>query len=255
MVPQHAAKLAMEIISSHFGDLVAKVFRCLLQHGTLSLQEIVRFTDMTGSHVKNCLFVLIQHNCVQVFSTPRKGSTDKTVTQYMAIFDNIINRIRFSKFLSIVKGDLGPEAEALFEGLLHNGRLTFEQMVERSISKEQHMDQALLENHQSELRACFNNLVRWHYVEQCPRPEPFIDPDSEDQPKPTKRRGAKTVEQPPSLEQQAFEAATLTASERFSEIPESSVESAEDGTGNHSSATGHKRKHETLQRANFEGQT
>lgn len=51
---------------------------------------------------------------------------------------------------------------------------------------------------------------------------------------------AQIVEQPPSLEQQAFEAATLAASERFSEIPESSLESAEDGTGNHSSAAGDK---------------
>ncbi|KAF3334842.1 DNA-directed RNA polymerase III subunit rpc3 [Carex littledalei] len=279
MVGQHAAKLAAGIISSHFGDLVAKVCGCLLQHGTLSLQEIVRFTDMMGSNVKNCLLVLIQHNCVQAFSIPRKGSTDKTVTQYMAIFDNIINRMRFSKFLSVVKDDLALEvcendekmqfsvmshdsnctnpgatdktkkkAEVLFEGLIQNGRLTFEQLVERSISKGQHMDQAMRENHRSKLRACFNKLVRWHYVERCPRPEPFIDPDSEDQPKPTKRRGTKIVEQPPSLEQQAFEAATLAASERFSEIPESSVESAEDGTGNHSSAAGDKRKHETLER-------
>ncbi|XP_078168304.1 uncharacterized protein LOC144562866 isoform X2 [Carex rostrata] len=248
MVGQHAAKLAADIISSHFGNLVAKVCGCLLQHGTLSLQEIVRFTDMMGSNVKNCLLVLIQHNCVQAFSIPRKGSTDKTVTQYMAIFDNIINRMRFSKFLSVVKDDLALEAEVLFEGLIQNGRLTFEQLVERSISKGQHMDQAMRDNHQSKLRACFNKLVRWHYVERCPRPEPFIDPDSEDQPKPTKRRGTKIVEQPPSLEQQAFEAATLAASERFSEIPESSVESAEDGTGNHSSAAGNKRKHETLER-------
>lgn len=49
-----------------------------------------------------------------------------------------------------------------------------------------------------------------------------------------------TVEQPPSLEQQAIEAATLAESERFSEIPESSVESTEDGIGNHSAATGGK---------------
>ncbi|KAJ3704297.1 hypothetical protein LUZ61_008002 [Rhynchospora tenuis] len=256
MVGQYGKRLAEEIISTHFGDLVAKVCRCLLHNGTLSLHEIVRYTDMPGSHVKNCLLILIQHNCVQAFCTPRKGSADKTVTLYMTIFDNIINRMRFSKFLSLIKGgDLAPKESqtkegqckyALLKGLLQNGRLTFEQLVERSTSKEQQMDR-VQGKHQSELRACFNELVRLHYVERCPRPEPFIYPEPEDQPKPTRRRGAKTAEQPLSLEQQAIEAATLAESERFSEIPESSVESAEDGIVNHSPATGDKRKRETLE--------
>jgi hypothetical protein len=49
------------------------------------------------------------------------------------------------------------------------------------------------------------------------------------------------VEQPPSIERQAMDAATLAESERFSEIPESSLEMAEeDGNGNQSSATGGK---------------
>jgi hypothetical protein len=133
MVSQHGILLAVAIISDHFGPLVSKVCRCLLRHGALPLQEIVRRLELSPGQVKNSLLVLIQHNCVQAFNAPR-GNGDKTVTHYLAIFDNIVHRQRFSKFLSIIRADI-PESEALLEGLLQNGRLTFGQLVERTISK------------------------------------------------------------------------------------------------------------------------
>lgn len=37
------------------------------------------------------------------------GSTTKTMTQYIALFDNILHRMRFPKFLMVVKYDLGHE--------------------------------------------------------------------------------------------------------------------------------------------------
>lgn len=42
-----------------------------------------------------------------------------------------------------------------------------------------------------EMRANFNNLVHSHYVERCPKPEPFLGPDSEDQSTFARKRGAK----------------------------------------------------------------
>lgn len=44
---------------------------------------------------------------------------------------------------------------------------------------------------QNILRAEFDRLVRAHYVERCPRPEPFISPPEEDKLTSTKRRGSK----------------------------------------------------------------
>lgn len=41
------------------------------------------------------------------------GNGDKTVTHYLAIFDNIVHRQRFSKFLSIIRADI-PEVLACF---------------------------------------------------------------------------------------------------------------------------------------------
>lgn len=42
-----------------------------------------------------------------------------------------------------------------------------------------------------EMRANFNNLVHSHYVERCPKPEPFVGPDSEDQSTFARKRRAK----------------------------------------------------------------
>ncbi|URE13553.1 RNA polymerase III subunit RPC82 helix-turn-helix domain [Musa troglodytarum] len=114
MVSQDALNLAVSLMTSHFGDLVAKVCGCLLRGGTLSLQEIVRCTELSNSQVKNGLLVLIQHNCVQAFSVPKQvgaGGATKSLTQYMALFDNILHRMRFTKFLAIVRDDLGLQSK------------------------------------------------------------------------------------------------------------------------------------------------
>ncbi|GJM93573.1 hypothetical protein PR202_ga10138 [Eleusine coracana subsp. coracana] len=156
MVSQHGILLAASIISDHFGALVSvssspllllpfflaagaechaltsdhpiplsqKVLSCLLRRGPLSLQEIIRRVELSPGQVKNALLVLIQHN----------WAADKTVTLYLAIFDNVLHRLRFTKFLSVIREDI-PESEALIEGLLLNGRLTFDQLMERTISK------------------------------------------------------------------------------------------------------------------------
>ncbi|KAF0891850.1 hypothetical protein E2562_011251 [Oryza meyeriana var. granulata] len=78
MVSQHGILLAVGIISDYFGPLVSEIIRCV---------------ELSPGQVKNSLLVLIQHNCVQAFSSPR-GSGDKTITHYLAIFDNILHRQR-----------------------------------------------------------------------------------------------------------------------------------------------------------------
>ncbi|KAM0864603.1 hypothetical protein ACQ4PT_043805 [Festuca glaucescens] len=138
MVSQNGILLAAGLISDHFGPLVAKVCECLLRHGALQLPEIARRLKLPRNHLKNSLLVLIQHNCVQAFSSPngkpvRKaldcmigfdallvrdpdsiflavlGAGRRAVTLYLAIFDNVLHRLRFAKFLSVIRADI-PEA-------------------------------------------------------------------------------------------------------------------------------------------------
>ncbi|KAK6925818.1 RNA polymerase III subunit RPC82-related, helix-turn-helix [Dillenia turbinata] len=134
MATRYGIQLAVHLISSHFGDLVAKVCECLLRKGTLTLRDIIRFTELSAQQVKNCLLVLIQHNCVQAFSTVEDGglSESRIITQYMVIFNNIIHRMRFSKFIMIVSQEFDKECEELLEGLLQHGRLTLAQLLDRA---------------------------------------------------------------------------------------------------------------------------
>nr|CAB3473890.1 unnamed protein product [Digitaria exilis] len=218
MASQHGILLAVGIISDHFGPL--KVCDCLLRHSALSLQEIIRRLELSPGQVKNSLLVLIQHNCVQAYSATRAGrlpgSGDKMVTLYLAIFDNILHRLRFSKFLSVVRAEI-PESEFLLDGLLRNGRLTFDQLVERTIAT---APEGSTKPTREEIGMNFNKLVYAHYVERCPKPEPSFDPLKDEQPTATKKRGPKTVETLVlSLEQKVVRTAVLSDAERFSEIP------------------------------------
>ncbi|PUZ55358.1 hypothetical protein GQ55_5G205600 [Panicum hallii var. hallii] len=242
MVSQHGILLAVSIISDHFGPLVSKVCGCLLRHGALSLHEIVRRLELSPGQVKNSLLVLIQHSCVQAFSTPR-GSGGKTVTVYLAIFDNVLHRLRFSKFLSVVRADI-PESEDLLEGLLQNGRLTFDQLVWRTISK---IPDGSPKPTREEIRMNFNKLVYAHYVERCPKPEPFFDPLIDEQPPSTRKRAPRAVETVLSLEQKVVRTAALSDAERFSEIPYSMEESSNANDDDHHAVAGGKRKHEALE--------
>ncbi|EEC71269.1 hypothetical protein OsI_03266 [Oryza sativa Indica Group] len=242
MVSQHGILLAVAIISDHFGSLVSKVCRCLLRHGALPLQEIVRRLELSPGQVKNSLLVLIQHNCVQAFNAPR-GNGDKTVTHYLAIFDNIVHRQRFSKFLSIIRADI-PESEALLEGLLQNGRLTFGQLVERTISK---VPEGSITPAREEIRMNFNKLVFAHYVERCPKPEPFFDPLVDEQSTSSRKRAPKTVEIALSIDKKVVNSAALSDAERFSEIPYIMEDASNANDSPRSSISGAKRKHNALE--------
>ncbi|TVU35529.1 hypothetical protein EJB05_17425 [Eragrostis curvula] len=248
MVSQHGVLLAVSIISDHFGPIVSKVIRCLLRHGPLSLQEVARRVKLSSSQVKNALLVLIQHNCVQAFLTLRgkasHGSDDKTVTLYLAIFDNVLHRLRFSKFLSLIHDDI-PESEVLIEGLLLNGRLTFDQLVERTISKSKSEGKTV--PNREEIRKRFNKLVYAHYVERCPKPQPNFDPLADEQPTSSRKRASKIVEKVLSLEQKVVCTAALSDAERFAEIPYVMEGSSNANDSQHQSIAGAKRKHESLE--------
>jgi len=91
MVTQFGIKLAVHLITNHFGNLVAvilslsrlsdlfcigidievlcvqKVCENLFSHGVLTLDQLVRYSELTKDQVKNSLLVLVQHNCCQAF--------------------------------------------------------------------------------------------------------------------------------------------------------------------------------------------
>ncbi|KAG9136413.1 hypothetical protein Leryth_022402, partial [Lithospermum erythrorhizon] len=185
MVPQQGIKLAVYLVASYFGDLNAKVCDCLLRRGTLTLANIIMFTDLSGVNVKNCLLVLIHHNCVQAFAVQEDGAMGKlpkVTTKYMALFDNIIHHMRFPKFIEIVSNELGKECEEIFEGLLQHGRLSLNQILDRI---KQTANQVALyyssgNSAEDSVQDNFHKLVQARFVERCPAPEPFLAPPAEE---------------------------------------------------------------------------
>ncbi|KAF7131867.1 hypothetical protein RHSIM_Rhsim09G0198100 [Rhododendron simsii] len=211
MVSQHGIKLAVYLISSYFGDLVAKVCECLLRRGTLPLGSIVLYTELNKLQVTNCLLVLIQHNCVQAFAIEQQGgfgSAPKVVTQYMALFDNIIHHMRFPKFLEIVSQEFGKECLEILEGLLMHALKALQYGEWGSLSNGNC-------SAKDAVKISFNRLVHARYVERCPAHEPFLAPPEEETG--VKKKGSKSakVTEELTMEQRALAAAAPMEALRF----------------------------------------
>ncbi|CAI9755120.1 unnamed protein product [Fraxinus pennsylvanica] len=212
MVSQYGIKLATYLISFSYGDFCSKVCECLLSRGSLTLAQIIRFTELSRENVINCLRVLIHQNCVQAFSIQQEvafGEAPKIVTQYTALFDNMIHKMRFPKFMQIVSKELGEDCLGIFEGLLQHGRLSLNQIIDRNKQTPDNSDVHVV-------RETFSRLLNARFVERCPAPEPFLAPHEEETP--AKKRGtksAKIAEAPKTIEQRALAAAAPMESIRF----------------------------------------
>ncbi|CAL9232085.1 unnamed protein product [Arabidopsis halleri] len=202
---------AVHIITVQFGSVVSKVCECLLRKGPLSSRDISRLaeSDINHNQVKDILYLLIQHNCVQAFSIePPDGSESKAIVQYIVLFNNILHRVRYNKFSRIVNEELGSECGAVLDGLLSNGSLTLGQLIERDRDSGKTIGSEAI-------RYSLQKLVAARFVERIPSPEPVLG--NKDQ-EPAKKRGAKAakiLKEPETLEERVVEAATPVDAIRF----------------------------------------
>ncbi|XP_074319692.1 uncharacterized protein LOC141656632 [Silene latifolia] len=247
---QNGIKLAVNIIATDFGNPNAKVCECLLRRGFLTKPQISKFTELPPDKVKNCLQVLIQHNCVQAFALEQEGGgrdTTVVVTQYMALIDNIIQRLRFAKFITVVSKELDKEAREILEGLLQHGRLTLPQILDKA------MEDAGSDANRDAYNESFCKLVRSRFVERFPAPEPFIPlPTDEENSKQSRPKARKFFVKEVTLEERALAAAIPMDAERFSLLDEHDGDSDEDKNGGNVSGSkvGEKRKRDSVELAN-----
>ncbi|XP_010426403.1 PREDICTED: uncharacterized protein LOC104711399 [Camelina sativa] len=202
---------AVHIISVQFGTVVSKVCECLLRRGHLSSRDISRLAESEINHnqVKDILYLLIQHNCVQAFSIePPDGSESKATVQYLVLLSNILHRGRYNKFSRVVNDELGSECGAVLDGLLCNGRLTLGQLIERDQDSEKSIGSKVIKD-------SLQKLVAARFVERIPSPEPVLANKEQE---PAKKRGpkaAKILKEPETLEERVLEAATPVDTIRF----------------------------------------
>ncbi|XP_059629258.1 uncharacterized protein LOC132271795 [Cornus florida] len=257
MVTQNGIKLAVHLISSYFGDNVAKVCECLLRRGTLPLAQIIQYTELEKETVRCSLLVLIQHNCVQAFSIIQEGGFGKAsrvITQYMVLFDNIIHHMRFPKFLAMVKY-LGKECEDIIEGLLQHGRLSLKQISDRH--KDTSNQSAGNCTAQDAVKENFNKLVNARYVERCPAHEPNVAPPDEEETSVKKKvsKADKMAEESKTLEERALSEAAPMESQRFLVETYNEIDVDEENSKEHPTSVpvGEKRKRGDLESDAIDG--
>ncbi|EOA28859.1 hypothetical protein CARUB_v10025103mg [Capsella rubella] len=208
---EFAILYAVHIITIQFGSVVSKVCECLLRKGPLSLREIFRLAEsqnINHDKVKDVLYILIQHNCVQAYSLePPDGNESKGVVQYLVLVNNILHRVRYNKFSKVVNEELGTQCSAVLDHLLRNGRLTLGQLIE------------IVTDHQNtktsseEIREYLQKLVDARFVERVPSPEPVLE--NKEQGKKRGVNAAKILKESKSLEERVLEAATPVEALRF----------------------------------------
>ncbi|KAI8540367.1 hypothetical protein RHMOL_Rhmol09G0257900 [Rhododendron molle] len=183
MVSQHGIKLAVYLISSYFGDLVAVLISPSVSRNPN--REILKSTYFSGF-----------------------GAAPKVVTLYMALFDNIIHHMRFPKFLEIVSQEFGKECLEILEGLLKHALKALQYGEWGSLSKGNCSAEDAVE-------ISFNRLVHARYVERCPAHEPFLAPPEEETG--VKKKGSKSakVTEELTMEQRALAAAAPMEALRF----------------------------------------
>ncbi|KAH9330282.1 hypothetical protein KI387_002390, partial [Taxus chinensis] len=142
------------------------------------------------------------------------------------------------------------QSESLLEGLLEHGRLTLEQLIQRAAAQSGKGETDI----QGPLKETFSGLVRSHFIERCPVPEPVLPPRSENAPKKVvrgsarSRKAAKDTEEE-TEEQRVIAAAAPLEGERFL-LPSSMNYGMPTERGNDhnmpTSKAGEKRKYECL---------
>lgn len=127
----------------------------------------------------------------------------------MALFDNIVHKLRATKFIQIVSEELGEDCLGIFQGLIQHGRLSFNQIIDRVEHKTGSFDVQVVHN-------SFRRLLNARFIERCPAPEPFLAPPTEEETS-AKKRGAKSakIAEQQTIEQRAAAAAAPMESMRF----------------------------------------
>ncbi|XP_024162155.2 DNA-directed RNA polymerase III subunit RPC3 isoform X2 [Rosa chinensis] len=241
-VTNSGIQYAVQIITKHFGNLVAKVCETLLKSGPLNLGALIRSTALTPQQVKNSLLILVQHNCVQPFTQESKAGLK---VQYMAVYDNILHRLRFAKFLAVVAQELDDDCKQLLAGLLEHGRLTQQQLMDRANQKSKSNSSQV----QNAAQDNFIRLVTARFVERCPAPEPLLEEAPEQEgPKKPRSKSAKMAQVSETIEQRVLAAARPMEAIRFliTTNPETDDPSQKSENNSSSMSVGEKRKFDDL---------
>ncbi|KAF8919587.1 RNA polymerase III subunit RPC82-domain-containing protein [Mucidula mucida] len=117
MADSHTSRLCVQIITSHFGALTAKVASVLLTRGRLTLPYLVRYSGLKPRTVRAAVLVLVQHNLLWHATIDREGEVLEVNV------DECLMRLRFAKYVWVAENLFGDSGRDIVQLILDHGKL------------------------------------------------------------------------------------------------------------------------------------
>ncbi|KAG0095457.1 DNA-directed RNA polymerase III subunit RPC3 [Podila epicladia] len=122
----HENKLCRLIVREQFGPVVEKVANVLIRKGRMPVGMIARITSLTSKRVRECLFVMIQHN-IAVYAETQERT--RMVTYYEVNRPELLNRVLIPKVLRSSREWYEREGESIAQTMLLHGKLTITECI------------------------------------------------------------------------------------------------------------------------------
>jgi transcription initiation factor IIE alpha subunit len=108
-----------------------------MERSTATFDEIVRVSGIEKSLTRECLVASIQHNFVVAVEEEKEsskpGATSTIVTNYRIIMENVLVRLRFSKYVSLARDKFGESGEQIVLAFVKDGRGTVRSLLQASV--------------------------------------------------------------------------------------------------------------------------
>ena len=133
--------VAMHLLRSDFGPVVANVCGRLLSHGAANLSDLSRGLGLGLSQLRDALLVLLQQNLVKCVARTAGGPKGRrgdapppAIAFYEAQIDEVLVRRWFPRMLLFVRERFNMDAEVVLQELMTHGRLSSELLVQHAVA-------------------------------------------------------------------------------------------------------------------------
>ncbi|KAF9192290.1 RNA polymerase III subunit C82 [Haplosporangium sp. Z 767] len=114
-------RLCRLVIREHFGPIVEQVANVLIRKGRMPVGMIAHLTKLKPRQVRECLFVMIQHN-VAVYAEQQEKT--RIVTYYEIHRPELLNRVLIPKVLRYSQEWFERDGALIAQSILSHGKLT-----------------------------------------------------------------------------------------------------------------------------------
>lgn len=123
---EQKSKLGVLLLQEVFGDVVGSIGSHLTSNSQVMLHEV-----SDKPRAAEAFAVLIQHHCLAFEESKRRRGLFK----YSIDLNQVLNLLKYPRYLFIAKNILGDTAELLLEEMLKSGKLTATEMVFRTLKR------------------------------------------------------------------------------------------------------------------------